>query len=136
MKKFPWLIGIVTIVVIVGGVILLSRGGTEDANSTPLPLPSTYEYYWGDGCPHCAVVQEFYDSWEDYDKANIEKYEVWYNKVNNSRMIKRATSCGIGKDQLGVPLLFTPEGECITGDEPIIELFKGLDFSEEEESES
>ena len=132
MKKFPLLIGVITVVVIVGGVILLSRGNTEDPNATPLPLPESYEYYWGDGCPHCAVVQEFYDSWEDYEKADIEKYEVWYNKVNNSRMIKRAASCGINKDQLGVPLLFTPGGECITGDKPIIELFKDLDFSEEE----
>lgn len=132
MKKFPLLIGVVTLLVLVGGIYLFSKGDGDDPSATPIPLPEGYEYYWGDGCSHCAAVQEFYDSWEDYDKANITKYEVWSNDVNDARKRKREIQCGYDK-RVGVPLLFTPEGECLIGDQPIIELFENLDFSDQEQ---
>jgi len=98
-------------------------------NKPSLPSPATsYEYFWGNGCPHCAKVEEFLNSWDKKDKIQIDKKEVWYDKSNASLMAQRANHCNIPSDQLGVPLLFTPDGKCLIGDQPIIEYFKSLNL--------
>ena len=113
---------IITLVIIIGGVFLFSK----ENKSEPPPLPSTYEFYWGEGCPHCQKVEEFLSSWGGRDKVQIDRKEIWNNRQNASLMRTRATSCGLSVANLGVPFLFTPEGKCLGGDEPIIEFFKGL----------
>ena len=52
--------------------------------SKPVEIPSIdgYEYYWGDGCPHCKIVADFMETWEGKDKIKITKFEVW----NNTKM--------------------------------------------------
>ena len=127
MKKFflP-LIGIATLIIIFGGIFLFSN--QKSTPVAPTPLPTTYEYFWGNGCPHCAIVEEFLSSWEGRDKVQIDKKEVWSNRQNAALMRERATYCGLPLKNLGVPFLFTPEGKCIGGDEPIIEFFKELKF--------
>ncbi len=126
MKKLfvPFLLG-VTLIIIVGGVFLFSNKKGEPETS---PLPSSYEYFWGDGCPHCANVEEFFSTWEGRDKVAIDKKEVWSNRNNALLMRNRAVYCKLPLDTLGVPFLFTPEGKCINGDEAIIEFFKGLEL--------
>lgn len=124
MKKFflPF-IGALTLLTIVGGVFLFSK---KTPKSSPLPLPSSYEYFWGDGCPHCAVVEEFFSIWEGQDKIVIDKKEVWASAANAKILQERATFCGIRPSEVGVPFLFTPEGKCLSGNEPIIDFFKNL----------
>lgn len=127
MKKFflP-IIGVLTLLIIVGGIFLFSN--QKPATSSTTPLPTSYEYFWGDGCPHCAKVDEFFTSWEGRDKVSIDKKEVWKDRNNALLMRERATYCKLPLDNLGVPLLFTPDGKCIGGDEPIINFFKGLNL--------
>ena len=115
---------VITIVIIIAGVFLFSNKKTTP--TIPAPLPISNEYFWGDGCPHCTTVEEFLTTWERKDKINIDKKEVWKNKANAKLMSQRATYCELDKKKLGVPFLFTPEGICISGDEPIIEYFKSL----------
>jgi len=126
MKKLflPFLV-LVTLVIIVGGVFLFSK---EKGESETSPLPSSYEYFWGDGCPHCANVEDFFSSWDGRDKISIDKKEVWNDRKNALLMRERAIYCKLPLNTLGVPFLFTPEGECLEGDEAIIELFKGLEL--------
>ena len=125
MKKlFLPLTIVATLAIFVGGVIFFSK----ENKSEPLPLPSTYELFWGDGCPHCEKVEEFLGSWEGKDKVQIDRKEIWKNRQNAALMRTRATSCGLSLVNLGVPLLFTPEGKCLGGDESIIEFFKGLEL--------
>ena len=95
----------------------------KNTNTSPL---TGYEYFWGDGCPHCAVIEEFLATWEGKDKINIEKKEVWKDTGNSRVLGARAAACNIPQDELGVPLLVTPEGQCIVGDQPIIEHLKNL----------
>jgi len=128
MKKFPLLIGLITIVVIVGGIFLFSKSNNSSSNSTPPPLPTSYEYFWGDGCPHCTNVEEFFKTWEGRDKVSIDKKEVFNNPTNNKLFKARGAYCNIKQNEMGVPLLFTPEGKCITGDVTIIEFFKNLKY--------
>jgi hypothetical protein len=126
MKKFflP-IVGALTILIIIGGVLLFSK---EPPKSSPLPLPSSYEYFWGDGCPHCEVVEEFFSTWENRDKVKIDKKEVWSSAANAKVLQERASYCGVRPSEVGVPFLFTPEGKCLSGDQPIIDLFKNLDL--------
>lgn len=121
MKKLGLLIGVLSAVIVIGGAFLLSR------SSSPT-LPSSYEYFWGDGCPHCAVVEEFLSGWDKKDKVSLDKKEVWKNPANARLLAQRASSCKIPRSELGVPLLVTPEGKCIGGDTPIIDFLKNLEL--------
>lgn len=135
MNKTLIVIIVATILILVGGVYLFSRP-SQETPPEPLPSPTSYEYYWGDGCPHCKIVQDFFDGWENYSKVQIEKYEVWSNKDNQKRMTQRAQACNINLKDMGVPLLVTPQGECLSGDGPIIDHFKGLNFEESNSDQS
>ena len=125
MKRFflPGTI-ILTILAIIGGVFFFSKKEEPKV----LSLPSSYEYFWGDGCPHCAVVEEFLNSWEGKDKVAIDKKETWSNRENANLLNERVKYCNIRPSEVGVPFLFTPEGKCITGDTPIIDYFKSLEL--------
>lgn len=119
-----------TAVILVGGTLLLSSKpgdstdtlGTQDTQE----LPKNIEYYWGDGCPHCAVVAEFLENWSKKDEINIEKLETWSSPANARKLTQRASYCNLRSNQVGVPFLFTPKGECIIGDQPIIDHLKSL----------
>ena len=125
MKKFflPFVL-LATLVIIVGGVLFSSKQEKQE----PLPLPSSYEYFWGGGCPHCETVEEFLNSWEKKDLVKIEKKEVWKNAENAKYLQARAESCGYKPSEIAVPFLFTPEGKCIVGDKLIISFFETLEI--------
>ena len=126
VKKFiPVLVLILVLGAVVSGLYLLVKKNEASQNLGPAVAN---EYYWGAGCPHCAVVQEFMNTWEGRDKVKLEKYEVWNNQTNFKRMQSRANQCGLDKNSLGVPLLYTLEGKCLAGDTPIIEFFKSLKY--------
>lgn len=112
-----------TLLLIFGGAYLMSKDNTT---AKQFPLPSSPEYFWGDGCPHCTIVEEFLNSWDKKDSINIDKKEVWSNKTNAEIYNSRADYCKIPSTQRGVPMMFTPEGKCLQGDEEIIEFLKKL----------
>ena len=80
MKRFPLLIGFVSILIVIGGVFIFSNNSTDNPETAPPSLPDSYEYYWGEGCPHCANVEEFLSTWENRDKVQIDKKEVYNNQ--------------------------------------------------------
>jgi len=122
MKKFSLIIGVVTVLIVVGGILLVSK------NSTPklYPLPANLTYYWGDGCPHCKIVEDFISTWDNKDTVKIDKKEVWNNTANANELKVRYEYCKVPQSEMGVPLLFTPEGKCYSGDQPIIDYFKSI----------
>lgn len=127
MRKFPVVIIIATVLIIVAGVFLMSKP------SAPPPLPLNLEYFWGENCPHCKNVADFLNSWEKSlpadrrDQVKIDKYEVWNNPKNATLMEARYQYCKItDQTKMGVPLVFTPEGKCVSGDQLIIDYLKGL----------
>ena len=131
MKRFPLLIGFVSILIIIGGVFIFSNNSKDVAETTPPNLPDSYEYYWGEGCPHCANVEEFIGTWENKDKVQIDKKEVYKDQANIALFKSRVEYCGLPNNQVGVPFLFTPDGECVVGDTPIIERLKQIEFKED-----
>ena len=46
--------------------------------------PVNVYFFYGNGCPHCAEAEEFFDSIEDElgDKFDIVSYETWYDTDN------------------------------------------------------
>jgi glutaredoxin len=131
MKRFPLLVGLVSILIIIGGALIFSNDSANNSDTTPPNLPDSYEYYWGEGCPHCANVEDFLNTWENKDRVQIDKKEVYKDQDNIDLFKSRAEYCNLPNNQVGVPFLFTPEGECVVGDTPIINLFEQIQFEEE-----
>lgn len=88
------------------------------------PLPANLTYYWGDGCPHCKIVEDFISTWDKKDIVKIDKKEVWNNVANAKELKARYEYCKVPQSQMGVPLLFTTDGKCFSGDTPIIDYLK------------
>lgn len=122
MKKLFIIIAVITVVIIGGGIFIFSRG--QKGSQASLPLPTKPEYYWGEGCVHCANVDAFINSWDKKAKIDWIKYEVRNDQANAQRMLARATYCKLPLNQVGTPMLFTPDGKCIDGDTPIIDYLK------------
>jgi len=126
MNKFGVISIIVTVAILGLGAFFMTR--PEKPVVIPEKEAGTYEYFWGNGCPHCAAVQEFYDKWEKKDSIKLVKYEVWYDKANAKIMEDRFKKCNPvpPKSEMAVPFLVTPDGKCLVGDTPIIDLYKSL----------
>ncbi len=125
MKKFAAFSVIVFLLILLGGISILSKKEGSPTSSGQESLPNSYEYFWSRTCPHCTKVQQFFDGWEKGEEVEVDKKEV-SNPQNTNLLRRRGTYCNLPQTEIGVPFLFTPEGECIVGDEPIISFFKEL----------
>jgi len=125
MKKFTIIAVILTLIIVVGRVFLTSKG-QNSSNTNNYPLPTDLTYYWGDGCPHCKIVDEFVLTWDKKDTVKIDKKEVWNNVANAKELKARYEYCKVPQSEMGVPLLFTPDGKCYSGDVPIIDYYKNI----------
>lgn len=119
MKKnviFPLIIAVAAVLVIGLFVVLFKL-------KTPTISNDTMVFFYSDTCPHCANVEGFFAANAVEQKTSFEKLNV-HNSTENAKLFsERATQCGIAKEDLGVPLLWTGT-ECIGGDQPIIDYFK------------
>lgn len=130
IKKFPLIALALSILLLVGFVL-----GNSYFNSSAAE-DGSYKYYWGNTCPHCAIVADFMNSWQGNDgqnpitsgKIKVNKKEVYDNQRNANELLSQAARCDIPKDEVPVPFLVTPDGKCIIGDQPIIDHFKNLGF--------
>lgn len=73
--------------------------------------------FYGDGCPHCAEEEEFFDEYlKDNNNVELVKYEVWYSSDN--RELLQKVQDKINNHQNGVPFL-------VIGDKSIVGYIKG-----------
>lgn len=143
MQKAPLLIIFGSVILLIGFVVgysFLNNQNTQPQTNSQTSLnqevasPSaqdivgTFEYFWGNTCPHCKIVADFLENWALKDKIKIDKKEVYDNKNNASLLVEKAIVCKISQDQIAVPFLFTPTGKCIVGDQPIIEYLKKINL--------
>ncbi len=125
MRNLPLVIlGITAILVIAGVFFLTSKSSTSKDPRAGL-IPDAYTYFWSETCPHCKNVADFLATWKN-PGINIDKKEVSQNRTNAELLTETAIKCNIPPDQVGVPLLVTPEGKCFNGDKPIIDYLKSL----------
>jgi len=108
-------------VAIAGGFYFLKGHYNTFSNNTS----STIILFYGEGCPHCAKVEEFIKENKIKEKITFEEKEVYFNKENAKQLIEVAKKCGFNENEIGVPFLWDGENQkCIVGDEPIINFFK------------
>lgn len=123
MNKIGIILITVTLLFLFGGAYIFTR-----PTEIPPREANTYEYFWGNGCPHCKTVDDFVATWDKKDSITIKKFEVWSNTKNAEIMKDRYNSCDPKPtaSQMAVPFLVTPDGKCLMGDTPIIDLYKSL----------
>jgi len=79
--------------------------------------------FYGDGCPHCAIVEDYIKENNIIDKISFVRKEVYYNQNNAKELTEKARICGLPTDSIGVPFLWDGE-KCFIGDQDIINFFK------------
>jgi len=87
--------------------------------------PDGYLFY-GQGCPHCGSIINYLQERGLFQRLNIEKKEVYFQRDNLKEFIRICQNYNIPEDQRGVPMLFY-QGRCIIGDKPIIGFIKQIE---------
>ena len=119
MNKKILIPAILFIAVVLAAVIML----VKDNGNQPPKSESSIALYYGDGCPHCAIVDEFLKENNVEGKVSYEKKEVYNNKKNADELAERAKTCDLPTDSIGVPFLWDGS-KCLIGDKDIINFFK------------
>lgn len=79
--------------------------------------------FYGDGCPHCKIVEEYINENNVQNKISFAQKEVYYNQNNAKELETKAKTCGLPTNSIGVPFLWDGE-KCLIGDQDIINFFK------------
>ncbi len=125
MKK-PLLISILFVAVLSYAIFVLASSKKPEANNIPNQgevKESAIILFYGDGCPHCAIVEEYVSKNGIEVKVPFAKKEVYYNKKNSAELGEKAKICGIPTNSVGVPFLWDG-AKCYVGDQEIVEFFK------------
>lgn len=96
---------------------------TKNANALTLDKSRVY-YFHGDGCPHCANVNEFFEKNDILQNYPVETHEIYNNRENAKFLSDIYYEYKIPSNKRGVPAMFYPKsGELLVGDKPIIDNF-------------
>ncbi|MGE5298231.1 MAG: hypothetical protein ACM3KM_03645, partial [Acidobacteriaceae bacterium] len=77
----------------------------------------------GEGCPHCAKVEEFIQTNNIASKVQFRMLEVYNNQDNAKLLVSKAEICKIDTKSIGVPFLWDGSN-CIVGEIDVTEFFK------------
>ncbi len=80
-----------------------------------------YTLYYGEGCPHCALVKEYMSS---HNISGIILKELYHNSDNAREFNEYCDENNIPLMMRGVPFLITPTGDYYVGDKDIISFFE------------
>lgn len=86
-----------------------------------------YIFFYGNGCPHCAKVEKFFEKTKADKKYNVEYKEIYFNRDNLKDFSSYIKKLGIDQNKAGVPfLVINNENECnyVAWDKKIISLFQ------------
>ncbi|NVP17887.1 hypothetical protein HUU51_04175 [Candidatus Gracilibacteria bacterium] len=147
MKKLKNIISFVIIGILSFGIsyaeLEVTNISISDNTSTGIILPdneltitssgsigdTSYIYYYGQGCSHCANLDKYLTKVGGYDKLNIIKKEVYFNDENRAEMMSEGKRLGLSDSDIGVPFFIVNESgteTSIIGDGPIIEKLKPI----------
>jgi cytochrome c biogenesis protein CcdA/glutaredoxin len=109
--------GLATIVI--GIFLFLVSVSAALAESSPMI------FFYGTGCPHCAIVEKYIEK-ENLDKRfSIEKREIYFNRDNAVLFNNLLDRLGIASENRGVPAVVYGD-RVVIGDAPIIEFLQNL----------
>ncbi|MCX6763283.1 MAG: hypothetical protein NTZ97_00905 [Candidatus Moranbacteria bacterium] len=120
-KKQTLILVLIIVIAAIVGVIYLAfyqGGSSPDADESKL---SDIILFYGRECPHCQALEKSLAEQKITEKIKFDQVEVYHSRKNAGIMNKKAQSCGINNEDLGVPFLFA-KGQCYIGN-PDIEAF-------------
>ncbi|MEI6426353.1 MAG: cytochrome c biogenesis CcdA family protein [Candidatus Absconditabacteria bacterium] len=85
-----------------------------------------YDFFYGNGCQHCAKVEKFFDKNDIVKKYDVVFQEVYFNRTNLKNFMGYLDKLHLDSSQVGVPFLVINSGsDCtyLNGDQPIIDYF-------------
>lgn len=97
----------------------IANGSVEEASQSENQII----LFYGTGCPHCAIVDEYLEENKVKEKIDFAHKEVYFNRTNSKELEEKAKACGMPTDSIGVPFLWDGE-KCLVGDVDIVEFFK------------
>jgi glutaredoxin len=118
-------------IVLIFSFVVLSQEKNKKQSKTNEPIAQENQQieqsqiilFYGDGCPHCAKVEEYFKENNVKEKISFVEKEVYYNLDNAKELEDKAKICGLPTDSIGVPFLWAGE-KCLVGDGDIINFFK------------
>jgi glutaredoxin len=113
----------VAAVVIIIAIFAANSAGFFKPQPEVTPEMGKITLFYGHDCPHCKDLELWMTNNGINDKFSIDKLEVQYNKDNQNLLRGAAKFCNIAETSIGVPLLWTGQGDCLLGLEPIQEFF-------------
>ena len=104
MKKLGLLLVTVMAFLVMPLTVFADEASSDDTQSQESQKVKLY-FFHGNGCPHCAEAEEFFDSIQDEygDKFEIVAYETWYDS-SNAELLQKV---GDARDEniTGVPYI-------------------------------
>lgn len=85
-----------------------------------------YDYYWGVGCPHCAIVAEYFEKNDILEKYNVTKHEIYQDEEGRQLFLDEIERLNVPPNQSGVPMMIYGD-TVVVGDRPIIDHFEKLE---------
>lgn len=107
----------------VGAGLFIINGSGNNQQRNRADQSGEIILFYGNGCPHCAKVDEFIKDNNIEEKISFAKKEVYNNVANASELSQKAKKCGMDTKSIGVPFLWDGE-KCLVGDVDIIDFFK------------
>jgi hypothetical protein len=112
-------IGAIVVLLIFSGFWLFTK-----TNNNQNAGPEGIILFYGDGCSHCKIVEDFILQNKIEDKVKFTRLEVWNNKDNAYLLAQKAATCGIKTTDVGIPFVWDGN-TCIFGDDDkVINFFK------------
>jgi glutaredoxin len=113
------------VLVLVFSFFVLFRGKNMDSELAESGGQSESQIilFYGTGCPHCAIVDEYLEENNVKEKVAFAHKEVYFNRTNAKKLEEKASACGMPTNSIGVPFLWDGE-KCFVGDKDIIDFFK------------
>ena len=122
MRKKAIVLGVVSLLLLAVGLWFWGSA-SQKTSSVPTPVATDIIFFFGQECPHCQDVEKFVSANKISDKVKFDSLEVWHNSANADLMLQKAGECGISKDSVGVPLLYS-KGKCYIGTPEVENFFK------------
>ena len=114
---------LLVIVLIFSFILLIQNKGKDNEQQKQETSGSQVILFYGDGCPHCAIVEDYLRDNQVENSFPFTRKEVYHNSNNAKELGEKAKNCGIPANSIGVPLLWDGQ-KCLIGDEDIINFFK------------
>jgi len=120
MKKKTIISMVLFIIFFIFSIIILIKNNNQKINDS---ITSDIILFYGDGCPHCLIVEDYINDNNVLDKISITQKEVYYDELNAQALREKASLCNLDTNSIGVPFLWD-SSNCYIGDQEIINFLK------------